>query len=313
LTARSNDTSSLPVAAFVLGPTGSGKSALAIALAERLDGEIVNCDSLQLYKRLDIGTAKPTVPERRSIPHHLLDVLEPNQVFSAGEFARQAKQIIAEIHSRGRMPIVTGGTGFYVRALTEGLFESPARDVELREGLVARESRRPGVVHRFLRRLDRLSAQRIHPNDVQKTVRAVEVCLRSGRAMSSQFGDSETPLTGFRIVQLGLAPDRTLLYERINRRCERMLQEGLRGEVEQLLAEGFDAGAKAMESIGYKQMLDCLHGRCTEAEALASMQMQTRRYAKRQWTWFRKDVSVHWLTGFGEDPEVQREAIRLLS
>jgi tRNA dimethylallyltransferase len=267
----------LPIAAFVLGPTGSGKSDLAITLAAKLDGEIVNCDSLQLYKRLDIGTAKPPVSERRNIPHHLLDVLEPNQVFSAGEFARQAKGIIEEIHSRGRLPIVAGGTGFYVRALTEGLFESPSRDEELRAGLVRRESRRTGVLHRFLRRLDRSSAERIHPNDVQKVVRAVEVCLRSGQAMSSQFGHSETPLTGFRIVKLGLSPDRKLLYERINRRCERMLRAGLRGEVEQLLAEGFDESAKAMESIGYKQMLDCLQGRCTEAEALASMDLVPQR------------------------------------
>lgn len=301
-----------PVLAFVLGPTGSGKSALAVALAERFHGEIVNCDSIQLYRRLDIGAAKTTLEERRGIPHHLLDALDPNQVFSAGEFARQAKQILYDIRDRGRLPILAGGTGFYVRALTDGLFAGPPRDENLRQDLVRREGRRSGLLHRFLRRLDPASAHRIHPNDVQKTVRAVEVCLRSRQAMSRQFGYTEEPLTGFRFVKFGLSPHRELLYARINRRCERMLELGLRREVEALVADGYGEHSKALESIGYKQMIEVLSGRLTEAEALESIRVETRHYAKRQLTWFRRDPDIHWLSGFGDDHAIQQQAIAIL-
>ncbi len=210
------------------------------------------------------------------------------------------------------MPILAGGTGFYVRALTHGLFEGPARDEDLRNELVRREEARPGLLHRMLRRYDPPSAVRIHPNDVQKAVRAVEVCLRSRKAMSEQFGHTEAPLTGFRFVMLGLSPDRASLYERINRRCEGMIRAGLRDEVVELVANGYGEGTKALEAIGYKQMLDLLRGRCTEAEALEAMQMQTRRYAKRQLTWFRRDPAIHWLRGFGDDPVIVEQALRLL-
>jgi tRNA dimethylallyltransferase len=296
----------------VLGPTGSGKSGLAVTIAETFDGEIVNCDSLQIYRHMDIGTAKIAAAERRGIPHHLLDALEPNQVFSAGEFARQSKRILRDIAQRGKLAILCGGTGFYVKALLEGLFEGPARDEDLRDALLQREQRRPGILHRLLRRIDPPSATRIHGNDVQKTVRAVEVCLRSRQAMSEQFGTSEMPLEGFRYLKLGLAPERTALYERINQRCERMFSGGLREEVLQLRSLGYDEKSKALESIGYKQMLDSLAGRCSEAEALAQTQMQTRRYAKRQWTWFRRDEGIHWLAGFGDEPAVMLKALELV-
>jgi tRNA dimethylallyltransferase len=296
----------------VLGPTGSGKSGLAVTIAETFDGEIVNCDSLQIYRHMDIGTAKIAAAERRGIPHHLLDALEPNQVFSAGEFARQSKRILHDIQKRGKLPIVCGGTGFYLKALLDGLFEGPARDEDLRAELLTREGRRPGLLHRVLRRFDPPSAARIQPKDVQKAVRAVEVCLRSRQPMSSQLGFTESPLEGFRCLKLGLSPDRHLLYERINRRCEAMFTSGLKEEVEGLLARGYTAQSKALESIGYKQMLDHLSASCTEAEALAVTQMQTRRYAKRQWTWFRRDAEIDWLYGFGDDPSIVAAAVELV-
>ena len=302
----------MPLLAVVAGPTGSGKSGLAVHIAETFDGEIVNCDSIQIYRHMDIGTAKITTGERRGIPHHLLDALEPDQVFSAGEFARQSKRILCDIRDRGKLPILCGGTGFYLRALFEGLFEGPARDEDLRVGLLRREDRRPGFLHRVLRRFDPPSAIRIKERDVQKAVRAVEVCLQSKQAMSAHFGITEAPLEGFRTLKLGLSPDRALLYRRIDLRCETMFASGLKEEVEALLARGYTAQSKALESIGYKQMLEFLSGTCTKAEALAATQMQTRRYAKRQWTWFRRDQEMRWLDGFGDDPIVRELALDLI-
>ncbi len=298
-----------PVLVFVLGPTGSGKSALAVSIAQHFDGEIINCDSLQLYRGLDIGTAKITAEEQRGIPHYLLDALDPEDVFSAGDFARESRKKLDEIQSRGRLPIIAGGTGFYVRALTDGLFDGPTRDEALRERLNAREAARPGLLHRYLRHLDSAAARRIHANDVQKTVRAIEVCVQSRQPMTQQFGYTEEPLTGYQFVKFGLSPEREALYARINRRCELMFERGLRAEVEGLLAKGYNAQTKALESIGYKQMLDVISGRMPEEGALADIQMQTRRYAKRQWTWFRRDPDILWLEGFGDDPEIQRQAI----
>ena len=316
---------------IVLGPTGSGKSALALHLAERFSGEIVNCDSLQLYRGLDIATAKLPAAERRGIPHHLMDALNPDQVFSAGEYSRQARLALYDIRTRKKFPILAGGTGFYIQALLDGLVESPARDESTRAELTGREQRRPGFVHRLLRRLDSAAASRIHVNDVQKAVRAVEVALVSKRTLTARFGESEQPLEGFAVLKLGLAPDREALYARINDRCERMFSDGLVDEVRGVLAAGYPESAKALESIGCRQALDVLNGRCTVEEAIASTQMATRRYAKRQWTWFRRDPQanrdrrgptsnqeptlapvsvvresreVHWLTGFGNDTNV---------
>lgn len=297
---------------IVVGPTGSGKSRLAVTIAESCQGEVINCDSLQLYRHMDVGTAKTTIDERRGIPHHLIDALEPNQVFSAGEFARESKRVLADIRERGKVPILCGGTGFYVKALLEGLFEGPPRDVELRADFLRRESLRPGLLHRVLRRFDPPSAARIHVRDVQKLVRAVEICLRSEQPMSRLFGQTEAPLEGFRQLKLGLSPTRTQLYQRINLRCERMFWGGLQAEVEGLLARGYTSETKALESIGYRQMLDHLAGRCSETEALEATQMWTRRYAKRQLTWFRHDPEIHWLPGFGDSDAIAAAALALV-
>ena len=298
---------------LVLGPTGSGKSGLAIQLALEFDGEIVNCDSQQVYRWLDIGTAKLPEDERRGVPHHLIDVANPDEAFSAGEYARRARAVLDQIRHRGRLPIVCGGTGFYVRALLQGLFEAPRRDDRLRTELNTREQRRPGFVHRLLRRLDPASADRIHPNDTQKAVRAVEISLAARAPMSDLLGRTERPLEGFRWLKLGLDPHREQLYARINLRCEQMFEQGLITEVQSLLARGYGRQTKALESIGYRQSVDVIEGRASLAEALASTQMETRRYAKRQLTWFRRDEEMIWLNGFGDDPSIGREATRLVT
>lgn len=297
---------------LVLGPTGSGKSGLAIQLALEFNGEIVNCDSQQVHRLLNIGTAKLPVEERRGVPHHLMDVADPEEVFSAGEYGRRARLVLDEIRERGPVPIVCGGTGFYVRALLEGLFEGPPRNEALRSELMKREARRPGFVHRFLRRRDRESAERIHANDVQKTVRALEVSIAAQAPMASLFGQTEQPLTGFRWLKLGLDPPREALYARIDARCEQMFQQGLIEETRALLERGYTRETNAMESIGYRQSIDVIEGRTSLPEALADVQMETRRYAKRQLTWFRRDAETHWLKGFGDDPSAAEDAFRLV-
>jgi tRNA dimethylallyltransferase len=299
----------LPV---VLGPTGSGKSDLAIRVALAVGGEIVNCDSLQVYRGFDIGTAKVPAAERQGVPHHLIGVIDPAQLFTAGDYARLAAQVLHEIAGRRRTPVLAGGTGFYLRALLDGLFPGPSRDETLRTRLRVREKSRPGSLHRILARLDPAAAARIHPRDKNKTMRALEVRLIEGRPMSSLFERGRAPLAGFRPIKLGLDPPRELLYECLNARAASMFERGLVDEVRHLLAAGVSRGAKPFESLGYKQALQVVEGTLTPEQALESTRLETRRYAKRQITWFRKEHGVHRLSGFGDDPRVQAEALAIL-
>lgn len=299
----------LPV---VVGPTGSGKSELAIRVAVAVDGEIVNCDSLQVYRGFNIGTAKIPAAERQGVAHHLIDVIDPGQTFTAGDYARLAEAALREIAGRGRIPVVAGGTGFYLRALLDGLFPGPSRDETLRARLQRREEGRPGSLHRLLKRLDPAAAARIHPNDKNKTMRALEVRLIEGRPLSALFERGRAPLTGFRAIKLGLDPPREQLYERLNDRTRLIFERGLVEEVRHLLAAGVSRGSKPFESLGYKQTLQVVDGSLTFEEALESTQLETRQYAKRQITWFRKEHGVHWLAGFGDDPRVQADAFAIV-
>jgi len=294
----------------VVGPTGTGKSELALRIAEEFHGEVVNCDSLQLYRFFDIGTAKLPVEARRGIPHHLLDVLDPDETFSAGEYARRAREFLGEITSRGALPVVVGGTGFYLRALVDGLFPAPERDVRLRERLLERERRRPGSLHKLLVRFDPGSRQRIHARDVQKTIRALEVCMAARRPMSQMFSSGRDPLEGFRVLKIGLDPPREALYSRLEARCRNMFEHGLVEEVQAILARGFPPSSKPFESHGYKQALQFLQGEMPLEKAIEDAQRNTRRYAKRQWTWFRKEPKLEWVSGFGAEESTQTAAIQ---
>jgi len=293
----------------VLGPTASGKTALALALARRFSGEIVNCDSVAMYREFEIGTAKPSRSERAEVPHHLLDCVDPFAEVTAGEYARQAREVVREIAGRGRLPIVSGGTGLYLRALLEGLFAGPLRSEELRDRLRRRvEERGTNYLHRILRRLDSAAAERIHAHDVPKVIRAIEVCLTSRQPMTELWQQGREPLTGFRISRFGLNPEREHLYARINARAEKMFAEGLIVETEALLAK-YGASARPLSSLGYKQALQFLKGEIDRDTALRAAQQAHRNYAKRQMTWFRREPEVRWLAGFGSDPAIQAEAM----
>jgi len=311
-----------PLVVVVLGPTASGKTALALAIARRFRGEIVNCDSVAMYREFDIGTAKPSAAERAEVPHHLLDCVDPLADVSAGEYARQARQALHEIvlhgsGQRGHLPIVSGGTGLYLRALLEGLFPGPQRSEELRDKLRARaEKCGTEHLHRVLRRLDSSAANRIHANDVPKMIRAIEVCLASRgtsrrtsrRTMTELWEEGREPLRGFRILRLGLNPAREALYARINQRAAKMFDQGLIAETERLLAK-YGAQARPLASLGYKQALQFLRGELDRGSALSAAQQAHRNYAKRQITWFRREPDVHWLAGFGDDADIQAEGI----
>jgi tRNA dimethylallyltransferase len=295
----------------VLGPTGSGKTALSLALAGQFRGEIVNCDSVALYRGFEIGTAKPSADERARAPHHLLDILEPTAVFTAGDYAQAARRVVAEIAARGRLPIVVGGTGFYLRALLEGLFAGPKRSEELRARLreIAGGKGSPHL-HRLLARLDAVAAARIHANDEPKLIRAIEVCLTARRKMTELWQHGRDPLTGFGVLRIGLDPERAALYERINQRARRMFDSGLAEETERLV-ERYGASAPPMQSLGYKQAVQLLRGEVDRESAVAAAQQAHRNYAKRQMTWFRREPDVRWLRGFGDEPEVQAQVIAL--
>jgi tRNA dimethylallyltransferase len=297
-----------------LGPTAGGKTALALAIARQFHGEIVNCDSVAMYREFEIGTAKPTAAERAEIPHHLLDYVDPIVDISAGEYARQARQTLQEIAlpenaKPPHLPIISGGTGLYLRALLDGLFAGPQRSEGLRLKLRARaEKSGPQYLHRLLRKLDASAADRIHAHDTPKMIRAIEVCLAARRPMTELWQEGREPLSGFRILRLGLNPGREALYTRINQRASKMFDEGLVGETKTLLAK-YGKDARPLAALGYKQAMQFLRGELSQEAALAAAQQAHRNYAKRQLTWFRREPEVHWLTGFGDDPAIQREAI----
>ncbi len=298
-----------PMAVLILGPTGSGKTALSLVLAEQFNGEIVSCDSVAVYRGMELGTAKPSLEERARVPHHLIDIVEPNEPFTAGAYMKAARAALQEISARGRMPIVTGGTGLYLRALTDGLFAGPARQDELRARLTLTAQKRGSVwLHRILIRLDPASAAHIHANDTPKLIRAIEVCLAARRPMSEVM--SRDPLKGFRLLRIGLNPPRAALYERLNARCAAMFADGLVAETRALLA---DYGrVKALDSLGYRQAFAVVEGTSTVEEAVTVAQQGHRNYAKRQLTWFRREPEVHWLAGFGDDVEIMGKAAALV-
>jgi tRNA dimethylallyltransferase len=305
-----------PLLVVILGPTGSGKSVLAIALAQQFSGEIVSCDSVAIYRHFEIGTAKPTPQQRELVPHHLLDVAEPGQPFTAGEYARQARKVIADIAARRRLPIVVGGTGLYLRALLEGLFPGPQRSEELRERLRERaQERGSAYLHKVLLYLDPAAAAKIHPHDTPKLIRALEVCLTARGPMSELWEQrGRDPLRGFRILRIGLNPDRQALYASLNQRACEMFDDGLIEETKALLERyGGHRGVAPLDSLGYRQAAQVLHGELTREQALATTQQGHRNYAKRQMTWFRREPDVTWLAGFGDDPGVVRRAAELVA
>ncbi|MCZ2152004.1 MAG: tRNA (adenosine(37)-N6)-dimethylallyltransferase MiaA [Bryobacterales bacterium] len=297
----------------VIGPTGSGKSALALWLASQVDGEVVNCDSVQLYRHFDIGSAKVPAAERMGIRHHLIDILDPQEVFSAGEYARVGREALREIAGRGKAPVVVGGTGFYARALMDGLFAGPARNESLRARLAGREKRRPGSLHRILRRLDARAAGRIHANDRNKLIRALEVCLLTRRPLTELHAEGSEPLEGFEAVWIGLDPPRAELYQVLNQRVVKMFEGGLVEEARRILEMGYPESAKPFESLGYKQALALVRGNCSYPEAVEETRKETRRYAKRQWTWFKKDTRVSTIPGFGHSLQVQQTALDIVT
>ncbi len=332
----------------IVGPTAAGKSALAVALARRFGGEVVNYDSVQVYRGFDVGSGKLRPAERHGVPHHLLDIVEGGQVFTAGEYRSKATAVLARLRERGRLPILVGGTGLYLRALLQGLFEGPQRSERLRARLRGIVHRRDGAfLHRILRRLDPTTAARIHPNDTQKVLRAVEVCWLAKQPMSGLLArdrdDAGHPcvgglvgLPGYRAIKVGLDPDRAALYQRINARVESMFREapdGQRGLLDEVRSALFGEGPEAsdpgnetlgrevrlagprmgtgvrkpLEALGYRQACALVRGEITMEVAVRDTQTATRQYAKRQMTWFRREDGVTWFRGFGDDSEVQRQ------
>ncbi len=293
----------------VLGPTGSGKSQLALALADKLNGEIVNFDSVQVHRGLDIGSAKLPQAERRRVPHHLIDVVSPTEELTAGAYAQRTRRALEEIRQRGSLSILAGGTGFYLRALLEGLSPAPERNDGLRSRLTELAARRPAALHRYLAYRDPASARRIHPNDHQKLIRAVELTRLVGEPLSAIQSQPRKPLRGFAVLKLGLIPDREQLYAHLDRRTAYMFENGLLEETSTLLNTGIPPQSKALQSLGYRQAVSVLRDGMPVEEAIRECQMKTRQYAKRQLTWFRAEPGVLWLEGFGSDPEIQGSAL----
>lgn len=299
-----SDAGPRPLVALI-GPTASGKSALAMALARNYPAEIVSCDSVQVYRGFDAGSAKPSLVERTEIPHHLIDVATAEDEYSAADYSRDARRAVHEIAGRRKLPVVVGGTGFYLAALLEGLPAGPGRQEELRARLEERALRRPQSLHRILSRLDPASARRIHPHNLRKLIRAIEVCLTGRAAMAQVLQSGRKPLEGFGVLSIGLDPRRDLLYERINRRTREMFEGGLVEEVGRHVANGVHPGAKPMLSVGYRQALAVIRGELPVELAIADAAQKTRHYARRQWTWFRHRPGIYWVAGFGDERHIK--------
>ena len=295
----------------VAGPTASGKTALSLALAEQIGGEIVSCDSVAVYRLMDIGSAKPTREERARVPQHCLDLYWPNEACTAGDYARHARAAIAGIRNRGRVPIVAGGTGLYLRALLQGLAPAPPRDETLRERLRQLAAKRgSSYLHRLLQRLDAQAAQAIHANDTPKLIRSIEVTLAARQPQTAQWQAGRDALQGYRVLQFALGPPRDALYARINQRAAAMFDRGLIEETESLRVR-FGDDCRALTALGYAQAMAVLRGELTLEAAISAAQQGHRNYAKRQLTWFRREPEMHWLAGFGDDREVLNEALQL--
>jgi tRNA dimethylallyltransferase len=296
----------------ILGPTASGKSDLGIHLAEWLGGEILVCDSTQVYRHFDIGTAKVPFAERRGIPHHLIDLVEPREVFTAGDYRRRALDVLEDLRKRLKAPILTAGTGLYLRALLEGLADAPGRSEELRARLRKRASQRGGqYLHKILARVDPETAGRIAPRDTQKIVRAIEIRMLAGKGVGDVHRAGRDALEGYDIRKIGLLPPRPALYARIDARVFSMMAAGWLDEVRELIASGVPADAKPFQFLGYSELRAFLEGSVGQDAAIKEIQQATRRFAKRQITWFRKERDVHWLLGFGDDPAIQSAALEI--
>jgi tRNA dimethylallyltransferase len=299
----------------ILGPTASGKSALGIDLAGRLDGEILVCDSTQVYRHFDIGTGKVPAAEQRGIPHHLVDLVEPPEVFTAGEYRRRALGVLDDLRRRGKLPIITAGTGLYLRALLEGLSDAPERSEELRARLRKKAAQHgPLYLHRVLARMDKQAAARIAARDTQKIIRAIEIRKLAGKSIEEVHRRGRSALAGFDIVKIGLRPPREELYLRINARVEAMIAAGWADEVRALIAHGVPADSKPFQFIGYSDLRERLartqHATPSDiAEAIPAIQQATRRFSKRQLTWFGKEPEVNWLPGFGDHPKILATAL----
>jgi tRNA dimethylallyltransferase len=290
----------LPLVA-ILGPTATGKSALALALAERHDGEIINCDSTAVFRGFDIGTDKIAASNRRGIPHHLIDIADPTEEYTAAQFARDAAAVIRDIHARGKLPILAGGTGFYFRALTRGLFPGPGRDAALRARLEAMAARRGvGFVHRMLTRVDPASGLRIQPRDLKRIVRALEVFFLTGRPLTAHFAETASPIPDVEVLAIGLRLPADAISGRVTRRVDAQFARGLLDEIRTLLDRGIPESARPFGGLVYRQALEHLHGVRDEASTRALIAQENRRYARRQLIWFRKEPNLSWFDGPGE-------------
>ncbi|MCU1252673.1 MAG: tRNA delta(2)-isopentenylpyrophosphate transferase [Edaphobacter sp.] len=294
----------------LIGPTASGKTSLALRLAAEFNGEIVSCDSVAVYREMEIGTAKPTHEERTLIQHHMIDIAWPNEPCTAGDYSRQAREALAGITERGHLPIVAGGTGLYLRALIDGLFPAPPQESGQRERLrKLAKTRGAAYLHRILTRFDRTAAAAIHANDVPKVIRAIEVSLAADQPLTVQWQKGRDALAGYRVLRLGLNPPRDRLYERINQRAAAMFDRGLIEETERLITR-YGRDCRPLTSLGYAEATAVLQNELTREQAATQAQQGHRNYAKRQLTWFRREPNVHWLKGCGGDEDITDQALQ---